>query len=93
MYGFYDEIQKKYGNANPWKYFTDVFGTKYSSIIIPFSPHYPSRLPSNRGFNRKLDSLRARGPLSRNKDDRPDQADRAQPGNPTRGAFCGHDVE
>jgi serine/threonine-protein phosphatase 6 catalytic subunit len=26
MYGFYDEIQKKYGNANPWKYFTDVFG-------------------------------------------------------------------
>jgi serine/threonine-protein phosphatase 6 catalytic subunit len=26
-YGFYDEILKKYGNANPWKYFTDVFGT------------------------------------------------------------------
>lgn len=24
-YGFYDEIVKKYGNANPWKYCTDVF--------------------------------------------------------------------
>ena len=26
MYGFYDEIVKKYGNANPWRYFTEVFG-------------------------------------------------------------------
>ena len=26
MYGFYDEIVKKYGNANPWKFFTEVFG-------------------------------------------------------------------
>jgi hypothetical protein len=25
IYGFYDEIMKKYGNANPWRYFTDVF--------------------------------------------------------------------
>ena len=25
VYGFYDEIMKKYGNANPWKYFTDCF--------------------------------------------------------------------
>lgn len=25
IYGFYDEIMKKYGNANPWKYFTEVF--------------------------------------------------------------------
>ncbi|XP_074083542.1 serine/threonine-protein phosphatase 2A catalytic subunit beta isoform-like isoform X1 [Macrotis lagotis] len=25
MYGFYDECQKKYGNANVWKYFTDLF--------------------------------------------------------------------
>lgn len=25
VYGFYDEIMKKYGNANPWKYYTDAF--------------------------------------------------------------------
>jgi len=24
-YGFYDECQKKYGNANPWKFCTDLF--------------------------------------------------------------------
>lgn len=24
-YGFYDEVNRKYGNANPWKYCTDVF--------------------------------------------------------------------
>ena len=25
VYGFYDEILRKYGNTNPWKYFTDLF--------------------------------------------------------------------
>ena len=25
MYGFYDECTRKYGNANVWKYFTDLF--------------------------------------------------------------------
>ncbi len=25
MYGFYDESVRKYGNANVWKYFTEVF--------------------------------------------------------------------
>ncbi len=24
-YGFYEEIMRKYGNTNPWRYFTDVF--------------------------------------------------------------------
>jgi serine/threonine-protein phosphatase 2A catalytic subunit len=25
MHGFYDEISRKYGNTNVWKYFTDAF--------------------------------------------------------------------
>ena len=25
IYGFYDECIRKYGNANTWKYFTDLF--------------------------------------------------------------------
>jgi len=33
-YGFYEEITKKYGNANPWKYFNDVFDFLPIAAII-----------------------------------------------------------
>ncbi|CAD8163322.1 unnamed protein product [Paramecium pentaurelia] len=42
VYGFYDEIVRKYGNANPWRYFTDVFdylplGALYDFNTINFN--------------------------------------------------------
>lgn len=34
VYGFYDECLKKYGNANPWKYCTEVFDYLTLSAIV-----------------------------------------------------------
>ena len=34
VYGFYDECVRKYGNANPWKYFMEVFDYLSLSVII-----------------------------------------------------------
>ena len=34
MYGFFDECQRKYGNANAWRYCTDVFDYLTLSALI-----------------------------------------------------------
>ena len=42
VYGFYDECLRKYGNANVWKYFTDLFDSLPLTCIIEnqiFCPH------------------------------------------------------
>jgi len=42
VYGFYDECLRKYGSANVWKYFTDLFDTMPLAAIVEskmFCPH------------------------------------------------------
>merc|ERR1719218_403842 len=34
VYGFYDECLRKYGNANPWKYCTEIFDFLTLSAIV-----------------------------------------------------------
>ena len=34
VYGFYDETIRKYGNANPWKYCTEVFDYLGISALV-----------------------------------------------------------
>jgi len=34
VYGFYDECMRKYGNANPWKYCTEIFDYLTLSAVV-----------------------------------------------------------
>jgi serine/threonine-protein phosphatase 6 catalytic subunit len=37
-YGFYEEIVRKYGNANPWRYFTEVFDYLSIAAVLFINP-------------------------------------------------------
>jgi serine/threonine-protein phosphatase 2A catalytic subunit len=40
VYGFYDECLRKYGNANVWKYLTDLFDYLPLTAVIENSVHF-----------------------------------------------------
>jgi diadenosine tetraphosphatase ApaH/serine/threonine PP2A family protein phosphatase len=39
VYGFYDECQRKYGNANAWRYCTEVFDYLTLSVRVSIDTH------------------------------------------------------
>lgn len=44
VYGFYDECLRKYGNANIWKYFTDLFDYLPLTALVENQVHPPNQI-------------------------------------------------
>ncbi|CAI9770506.1 unnamed protein product [Fraxinus pennsylvanica] len=51
VYGFYDECLRKYGNANVWKIFTDLFDyfPLTALLLVALKVRYPQRITILRG--------------------------------------------
>jgi Calcineurin-like phosphoesterase len=46
VYGFYDECLRKYGNANIWKYFTDLFDYLPLTALVENQVIFPNNIRS-----------------------------------------------